>query len=140
MYIYINFLAIFVTGVVSFLLGWLWYSDFVFGRRWRFLNGVSEESHQEMSRDKKRMMKSMGIYFLSLLIMTGVLARVLFYMGAYGIRDGLETAFWVWFGFVVPSMLGMVLWEKKSWEYYFINVGYILLALVVSGVILTLWH
>ncbi|MCR4274969.1 MAG: DUF1761 domain-containing protein [Candidatus Campbellbacteria bacterium] len=140
MYIYINFTAIFAASVASFLLGWLWYSDFIFGRRWRTLNNVSEESHQQMSGDKKKMTKSMVLYFVSLVVMVGVLARTLFYMGAYGIGDGISTALWMWIGFVVPSMLGMVLWEKKSWEYYFINVGYLLLALITSGVILTLWR
>jgi hypothetical protein len=140
MYIYINFPAILVASIASFVLGWLWYSDFIFGRRWRALGGISEEYHQEMSGDKKQMTKSMVLYFISLVLMVGVLARVLFYMGAYGIVDGITTALWMWFGFVVPSMLGMVLWEKKTWCYYLINVGYILLALLASGIILTLWR
>ncbi|QQR82879.1 DUF1761 domain-containing protein [Candidatus Campbellbacteria bacterium] len=137
---YINFLAVFLAGGVSLFLAWAWYSNFLFGRQWRALSGLPDEYHQQMATDKKMMAQTMLIYFVGLVLMAGVLARVLFYMGAYGVMDGITTAFWMWIGFVAPCMLGMKLWERKTWAYYFINVGYVLLALVVSGVILMLWH
>ncbi len=139
MYIYMNIPAILAASALSFIIGWIWYSEPVFGRRWRALSGASEEHQRDMS-DKKVMIRTMLLYFISLVVLAAVLARTLFYMGAYGIGDGISTALWMWIGFVVPSMLGMVLWERKSWEYYFISTGYLLLALLVSGIVIMVWR
>jgi len=136
----VNWFAIIVAAIVSFVLGWIWYSDKVFGKKWRQLFGVSEEMHQQMAADKSRMMKTMSIYVLSLVLMAFVLARIVLYTGAYGVSDGLVAGLWMWLGFSVSASIGSVLWERRPWKYWMLNAGYMLLALLVSGAILASWN
>lgn len=44
----LNWLAVAVGTVVSFLLGWLWYSPTLFGKKWAEGSGVSLGSAQSM--------------------------------------------------------------------------------------------
>ncbi|MBI2610525.1 hypothetical protein HYW60_01140 [Candidatus Kaiserbacteria bacterium] len=38
-----------------------------------------------------------------------------------------------------PISRGSVLWDNKSWKYWFITSGYYLVALLLMGVVLALW-
>lgn len=136
---YINWLAVLVAAVASFLIGWIWYSDRVFGKEWRRLSGVSDALHQQMASDKKMMRKTMSIYFVSLLLMAFVLAQGVGLAGAYGVIGAVRLAFWTWLGFVVFGSIGSVLWERRPWKFYGINAGYALVTLIVSALILGLW-
>src|SRR5687767_3645948 len=89
---------------------------------------------------KKEMHKSYAITFVGSLLTAYVLAHVLAAFGAASVAAALQGAFWVWLGFFVPAMLGMVLWEGKPWKYYTINVGYYLVSLCIVAIVLTLWR
>ncbi len=136
---FINWLPILVAAAVSFVIGWIWYSDSVFGLVWRRLAGVSEEYHMQMAQNKKRMWKLMALYFVSLLLTAWALSFAVILSGSYSIVDALYLGFLVWLGFGIPATIGSVLWEGRPWKFYGINVGYLLLALLVSSIILTLW-
>jgi len=122
-----------------FILGWIWYSNALFGRKWRALAGISEEYHMQMAQDKKRMWKVMSIYFISLVLMAWALSYAVVFVGAYSIMDAFWLGLCLWVGFGIPATIGSVLWERKSWKYYGINVGYLLVALLAGSIILTLW-
>lgn len=136
---YINWLPVLGAAVLMFILGWIWYSNALFGRTWRALSGISEEYHAQMSQDKKRMWKVMSTYFVSLVLMAWALSYAVVFAGAYGVWDAIRLGFCLWVGFGIPATIGSVLWERKPWKYYGINVGYLLVALLAGTIILTLW-
>ncbi len=136
---YINWLPVLGAAVLMFILGWIWYSNALFGRTWRALSGISEEYHAQMSQDKKRMWKVMSTYFVSLVLMAWALSYAVVFAGAYGVWDAIRLGFCLWVGFGIPATTGSVLWERKPWKYYGINVGYLLVALLAGTIILTLW-
>lgn len=93
----------------------------------------------QMAQDKKRMWKVMSIYFISLVLMAWALSYAVVFAGAYGVMDAIRLGFYLWVGFGIPATIGSVLWERKPWKYYGINVGYLLVAFLAGTIILTLW-
>ena len=43
----VNYLAVLVAGVIAFVIGALWYTV-LFGKKWRDLQGITEEKMKEM--------------------------------------------------------------------------------------------
>ena len=133
----INWWAIIVSMAVAVALGMLWYGP-LFGKVWMRESGIA------MPEETPSMAKPIILSLLGALFMAYVLAHSLVfgnsYMGTSGAASGLMGAFWNWLGFVVPVMLSFVAWEGKSWKLFFIQAGYWLALLLISGIILATWQ
>ena len=136
----INYLAVIVAAIASMALGFLWYGP-IFGKQWIKEMGWSQEAMK--AAQAKGMTKQYVLMALGSLIMAFVLAHnVVFgssYLQMWGVFAGLQAGFWNWLGFIVPVLLGAVLWEGKSWRLWFINISYYLAALLIMGAILSAW-
>ncbi|RJQ34056.1 DUF1761 domain-containing protein [Candidatus Parcubacteria bacterium] len=136
----INLLAVIGAAAAAIVLGFLWYGP-VFGKKWMQEAGLTEEKLN--AAKAKGMGKTYTIMVVSTLIMSYVLAHSLLFANTYlntsGVSAGLQAGFWNWLGYVVPVSLGAVLWDGKSWTYWFITAGYYLASLLAMGVILALW-
>ncbi|MGB3862872.1 MAG: DUF1761 domain-containing protein [Candidatus Aminicenantaceae bacterium] len=132
----VNYLAILVCGVVFMVLGALWYSPILFGKKWMVFMGKSEEEIKEQSVG---VWKAYLISAAGALIMAYVLAHVIYYVQADTVLKGLQTGLWVWLGFVVTSNLGGILFEGRPKGLYFLYNGYQLVSLLCMGVILSIW-
>lgn len=138
----INYWAVLVCGIVSMVLGSLWFGP-LFGKAWQRLMGWEHMDAAKREEMKKSMTKSYVLTFIAALIMAFVLAHsIVFgesYMKVTGLSAGLQAGFWSWLGFVAPVTLGVVLWEGKSWKLWTLSNAYQLIQLLVFGVILGLW-
>jgi hypothetical protein len=139
----INLLAVVVSAVVVFALGWLWYSV-LFGKPWMAMMGITPERMAQMGREgKNKMMMGYGIQFVGALIMAFVLAHAVLFANTYLQMSGAVAGGFVglmnWIGFVAPTTVGMVLWEGKPWKLWMIVSGYWLVSLIIMGIILSLW-
>ena len=136
----INYLAVGVAGVVSFVLGGLWYGP-VFGKTWIGLSGMTPE--QMLEAKKKSMLKSYILTFVGSLFMAGVLSQSIIYAIGFlqksGLSVGVSVAFCSWLGFIAPVTLGKVLWENKPWKFWLIDNGYYLISLLLMASIITFW-
>lgn len=133
----LNFLAILVATLSTFVVGWLWYGP-LFGKAWMSAVGVTEED-----LEKGNMGKIFGLSFIFEFIMAFNLAMFLTGspeaaeqmtpgMGAfYGFLTGFG---WIFFALAVNS-----LYEDKSWKYIFINGGYWTVSFTVMGLIIGAW-
>ncbi len=140
-----NYIAVLVAAVAAVALGSLWYGP-LFGKAWMKTLGFGPEDLERMKNDpagKKKMMRSYAIMAVGSLIMSFVLARTLIAVNTTehiaGVGLALKVAFWYWLGFVAPVSISGVLWESKSWKWWFITAGYYLVSLFVMGVIITLF-
>lgn len=130
----INYLAIIVAALSSFMVGWIWYGP-LFGKIWMKLHGFSEEELKESSM-------SMPVIMVVNYIATAMAAMAIaMFIGpeataGFGIFAGLMIAIF-WIG---TSRLNDVLYEKKPWRLFFINVGYNTVIYVIMGAILGAWH
>ncbi len=126
-----EYAAILVAGVASFLLGWLWYGP-LFGQQWMRLAQLS-------ARAKKATFEwwSMLLGLVTALVTAFGLAWLLKYTGTGSYEAATGLALLVWLAFYATTSLGSVLWEKKSWRLWLLNSAYNALNLVVMALLLT---
>ncbi len=131
----INYLAVIIAALSAFFVGWLWYGP-LFGKLWMKLNGFTEEGLKEGGMSMPLMMlinyvaTALAAFALALLLSghensmsMGILAGILI------------TIFWIG-----TNRLNDVLYERKPFKLYLINVGYNLVIYAIMGAILGVWH
>lgn len=131
----INYLAVLVGALASMVLGFVWYSPQVFGKRWMKLTGLSQEELR-----KESMMRIYIFSFVAALVMAWMLARFIHYAAAFSLISGIKTGVWAWLGFVAPTSLVNYMFQKKPLELYLVDVGYHLVALMAMGAIIAAWR
>ncbi|HLC98523.1 MAG TPA: DUF1761 domain-containing protein [Candidatus Nanoarchaeia archaeon] len=132
----INYAAVLVAAAVSFAIGFLWYSEILFGNLWVKLSGIAKKDAKKAK--KQGMWKSAVASLISYFVMAGVLSSIIVYIGktpAVGAFIGVLS----WLGFIATTTLGGVLWEGKSIKLYLFNNAYHLVSLVVMGLIIGAW-
>jgi hypothetical protein len=128
----LNYWAILVSALSTFMIGGLWYSPAVFGKAWMTENGFKEEDMKNSN-----MVKIFGLSFLLALVAAINLAMFLgpdtdAAMGAfYGFLAG--------FGWVATFIGTHYLFERKSFKLFLINAGYSIVSLTIIGLIIGIW-
>ena len=133
----INYLAVLVATIACMIVGFLWYSPFLFGKSWMKEMGFTDKSMNE--KKKKGMFKSYIAMFVIALISNYILSHFINYLQANTVSLSLQTAFWLWLGFIVPISLGSILWEGKSLKLFVINSLQHLVSLGIASIIIGLW-
>ena len=133
----VSWLPIVVAAIVSFLVGWLWYSPVLFGGVWIKATNMSKA---DMAKAKQKgMAKSAFFGFIAQLVMAWILGVFIFTTASFGVMGGVTVAFWVWLGFVATIGLGTVLWECKPATLFWINMTHWLVAMLIMGGIIGAW-
>jgi Protein of unknown function (DUF1761) len=137
----INFLAVAVCVLLSFILGFMWYAA-LFMKPWTMEMGYD----QNMRPDKKQMIKGMAVSVIGNFLFVWMFA---FYLAGWKyfpnsnemgtISFAINSALSVWLGFFVPVHLSKIVWEKHSWKLFFINSGYNLVSVILVALILAHW-
>ena len=128
----LNWWAIIVATVSTFVLGWLWYSPILFGNAWMKVTGLTEESIKQAN-----MAKVFGGAFALTLIASINLGMFLGPKSdlAFGIAAGAATGI----GWIVPAFGVVYLFEQRPTKQWFINGGYWVVAFIMMGAILGAW-
>lgn len=127
--------AILIAAAIAMVLGMVWYSPSVFGSAWMRLANVTPETAE---RTRRTMALRVIVGFLAAALMTYVLSYFSAAWGVFDVAGAIELACWVWAGFVLPPMLGIVLWEGKSIKLYVINALYWLVAILAMSIAVVL--
>lgn len=135
----INWLAILVAGISSFMLGGVWYSPALLGNAWMKDNKFSVDDVKKSNKAK-----IFGWSFLFSMIMAVNLGMFLTDPQpgcgpatdlVWGLTAGALAGIWVF-----CSLAIVALFEMRSWRYIFINGGYCLVALTLMGAIIGAWR
>lgn len=128
----LNYLAIFVAAVSTFLLGAIWYAPFVFGKIWMAENKFTEDDL------KSGMARIFGVSFVLEALMAFNLAAFIGNQAdiTFGIFAGLAAGLG-WVGF---AMGVTYLFDRKSFRHWAIDAGYHTVAFTMMGAILGAWH
>ena len=137
MQITINFWAVLVSAVASMIVGSVWYGP-LFGKKYISAMGMDKKSSEEQAMMKKGMMWNYVGQFVASLVMFYVLAWLMGGLNQMSVTGGLTTAFWVWFGFVVPLKFGDAIWGGKM-ILFWIGIGGSLVTLLAAGAIIGAW-
>ena len=134
----VNYLAVLVAGLVGVGLGALWYSPKVFGMKWMQWSGITPK----MTPDGKPqgMGKAYTVGAVASLVTAYVLAIIIALSGAFTISGAFAIAFWVWLGFLAPTLAQGWLWEGKSFKLFSFNAAYQLLSVEIMALVLSLWR
>ena len=128
----LNYWAVLVAALSTFLIGGLWYSPAIFGKAWMRENGFTEESMKGGN-----MTKIFGLAFFLALIAAVNLAM---FMGPENKPEmGAMWGFLAGFGWVATFVGMHYLFERKSFTLFLINAGYSVVSLTLMGVILAAW-
>ena len=128
----LNWLAIIVSAVSTFLIGGLWFSPVLFGKAWMELNGFKESDLQGGQG------KIFGVSFILALVMAFNLAMFLA-APEVDFSFGLIAGFLTGFGWVAMAFGVTYLFERKPIKLFWINAGYHIVAFTVMGGILGAW-
>ena len=127
----INWLAVLVSAVSTFMLGGLWYGPLL-GRTWMRESGMTEEKARQGN-----MARVFGVSFLLQLIAAVVLAM---FIGdesnaAFGLFAGASAGI-AW----VATGLGVIyLFEQRPLGHWAVNAGYHVVSYSIMGLILGAW-
>lgn len=132
----VNWFAVVIAAVVAMAIGAAWYSKSLFGKSWAKEMGISDSRLKNM---QKNMGRTYGVAFVGWLIMAFVLANAMTAFAAVTIASAVVLAFWLWLGFMLPLMVGTILWEGKSQRLLSINASYNLVALVAMAIVIVLF-
>lgn len=139
----INWLAVLVAGLSSFVVGGIWYSPMLFGKAWMKDNGLTEEDVRKGQRGK-----IFGWTLIFSLLMAANLGMFLAPTPAtcvcecapevnmnWGATAGFLAGIWTFCAIAIHS-----LFEQKRWRVILINGFYSLIALVLMGAIIGVWR
>lgn len=139
----INWLAVLVAGISSFVVGGIWYSPGLFGKAWMKDNNLAEE---DIKRGNKG--KIFGWTLIFSLLMAVNLG--MFLAGpkdncpvdcvpkvdiAFGAIGGFLAGVWTFCAIAIHS-----LFELKPWRLILINGFYSVVSLTLMGAIIGVWR
>jgi hypothetical protein len=132
----VSYLAVLVAATVSFVFGGIWYN--IFAKQWLEAVGRPTSPTQEKG--------GIGFYLLAFgaqLIMAWMLAGVLLHLSqggmTLGLRSGIIAALFMWFGFVMTTMVVNYNFHGARQALTLIDGGHWLGVLVLQGAILGMW-
>ncbi len=134
----IKYAAVIVATLVHYILGGLWYSPLLFGNKFLQFINWSPEKVTEMGNQSHA--KEFAIAFLTSLVLVYILAHFVQYAKATTAMAGIQTAFWLWLGFIVTTQAATVIFEQRPLGLYLINIGYQLVGCSLAGLILAVWR
>ena len=132
----INWWAVLIAGISSFVVGGVWYSPGLFGRAWMKDNNFTEEQIRKGGNKGK----IFGFTLIFSLLMAVNLAMFLATSAAkaditWGATAGFLAGIWTFCAIAIHS-----LFELKPWRLIFINGFYSVVALILMGAIIGAWR
>ncbi|HSX10745.1 MAG TPA: DUF1761 domain-containing protein [Chlamydiales bacterium] len=125
--IQIDVITIVIAAVLNMVIGYLWYSKWLFGPAWAKLE------HGNKGCNKKLAL----LYgFINSLVIAYFLGFFEMYMGVTSVTDGMFVGFCAWLGFTATTQISPVIWSDFPFKGFLLHTGCKLLSfLVMSGVI-----
>lgn len=132
----INFWAVLVCAVATFMVGGLWYG-LVFAKAWVAVHEFSDDQVASMAKKQGR---NFAIFFATDLIMATVISLLAVNLGVASAVQGAVLGLLIWVGISATSGAAKNAACDKSLPAYLIDTGHELAALVVMGVIIGAWR
>lgn len=135
----INYWAVLVCGIVSMVLGGVWYGP-LFGKKWAKVVGANIQDVEA----RKKMQKSAGpLYFIQFILALSQAYVLAHYLANWQQTSGVMNGLLMWAGFIVPTVAAGAMWNndsaKVSWARFLIQAGYYLVLFIIFGFILAIW-
>ena len=130
----LNYWAILVAALSTFVVGGLWYSPFLFGKKWMELNGFTKED----TKKGLPMTVVFGGSFVTALL--AAFALGMFLGSSATLTFGMFAGFMIAVFWISTARFSNVLFEQGKLALFFIHAGYDLVSYLVMGAIIGAWH
>lgn len=136
----INFIAVLVSAVVAFVIGFLLHGP-VAGKLWMRLANIVPTGKEKFSDMVPQMLWNL----LANIVTAGVFAMILnlvftsSLMGPATAMRGAIMGFWIWLGFIVTGSSMEVIWMGKNYKLWLFEIISSLIMLATMGAILACW-
>jgi uncharacterized protein DUF1761 len=136
----INWLAVALATLSSMLVGSIWYAKPVFGKLWIKLAKLDEKKmEQNASKDMPRIMAlALAMSFLAAFVIAHVAAISKVFYDVSTLEAGLTTAFWLWIGISVTTVVVHDIFEQRPTKLTLLTVGNQFFTLMAMGLIIGL--
>lgn len=121
----IDIVTVVVAALLSFIIGFFWYSKWLFGLIWA--------RHHKIKESDKHSKAPIVYEAIVSLVIACALAFFINYMGVVTVSDGMFVAFIAWLGFVATTQLSHTVWTKAPFQVFLIDASYRLLSFLVMG-------
>jgi hypothetical protein len=135
----VNLWATLGAAVACMVIGFLWYSPFLFAKPWMIAMGYDPEDKSKIAEMQKGAGLMYAVSFLASLLAAFVLGKIIFHLAIATALYGMKVGIAVWAGFVMTTQLTDKLFGRRPWKLFFINTGYQLVCYLVMGAILGKW-
>jgi len=132
----INWIAVPVAAIASFMVGALWYG-LIFGKAWIRLHRYTDEEIEAMGKSQG---VTFALFFLCDLLAAAVLALFVVNLDVTGAGQGAVLGIVAWLGFAATVTLVHSSAHRKPLQAYLIDSSYHLGSYLVMGVILGVWR
>ena len=131
----VNLVAVVLAMVASMVVGMIWYSKGVFGAQWMKLVGMTDD------KAKKGAGKAIASTVVVSLITAYVLAHVTYLSDQFFtentfLMNAINTAFWMWLGFVVTRMVTHDAFEQRPAKLTAMNSVHELITFLAMGAVI----
>ncbi len=127
----VNWLAIIVVTIVTFIIGWLWYGP-LFGKAWLSATGLNKDNLGSST-------KAMILTFILTLGTAIVIALTIESLDIIYWPNGLLLGFGLGLAIYAFNIYSDILWENRPVKLLFINAGYRVLSTTIMGGVLSCW-
>lgn len=110
------YLSVFIAAIVGMVIGFLWYSNLLFAKKWMELSKINPKQLEESN-----MAVAAGMGFVITLTIAFCLAFVYHYFGS--LESALMALEFIVF-FVAIESASALIWEKIPLALYFIQIGH----------------
>ena len=123
-----------LAGLSAMVVGMIWYSPYLFGKQWTKSMGMTEK---EMAKGRAKVLPVLLIVsFLTAYVLSLFIVYLHSYVGNGWMMAGVDTALLAWVGLAGTALVAHGLWEEKSRDALYINLGNRLATLLVMGLII----
>lgn len=130
----VNILAVVVSGIVYWLLGAVWFS-MIFGKTW----GSELENHGVKISDSNMGGKFAGTFIMEVIVALGC-AFLVWSIDTTNLIQAVKLGLGTGICFAALPMMIAYTWESRPMKLVLIDVGYPIVGITVSMIILSLWR
>ena len=134
----VNILAVIVAGIVYWLLGAVWFS-LLFGKTWANELERHGVKLKEGAKTGNMAFQFIGTFVMEVIVALGC-AFLTWYFDTTNIMQAVKLGLGVGICFAAIPMMIAYSWESRPIKLVLIDVGYPVLGIIVSTIILTLWR
>lgn len=131
----INVWAVLLAAIASMVIGSIWYSKYLFGNQWMRLHGMNPTKAPTTFPAKEMLLQ-----FVVSFVTAFFVAEFSLWVGAYSVVGVQVLVVWIWLGFLVTTLMGPSLWERKPWTLYFMSITQLFVSLLAMATIIGLWR